>query len=46
MKKLVVTVAFGALLVVGFSALQDKPADSAMEWEPTIFSVGQDVSHF
>ncbi|SFB15341.1 hypothetical protein SAMN04488072_10890 [Lentibacillus halodurans] len=46
MKKIMVTLAFGALLVVGFAAAQDAPTDSAMEWEPKILSVGQDVSHF
>ncbi|WP_156418683.1 hypothetical protein [Lentibacillus amyloliquefaciens] len=46
MKKLVATVAFGALLVAGFSAVQEAPADNAMELEPRILSVGKDVSNF
>ncbi|WP_176449439.1 hypothetical protein [Lentibacillus sp. CBA3610] len=46
MRKVIATVAFGALLVAGLSAVQEAPADSAMEWEPKVFSVGQDVSLF
>ncbi|MFD2760209.1 hypothetical protein [Lentibacillus juripiscarius] len=44
MKKLMATFALGTLLVAGFTAVQDKPVDSAMEWEPTVLSVGKDVS--
>lgn len=40
------TVALGTMLVAGFAAMQDTPNESAMEWEPTIFSVGKDASHF
>jgi len=46
MRKFVATVAFGALLVVGFTAVQDAPTDSAMELEPRIYSVGPEISHF
>ncbi|WP_175284924.1 hypothetical protein [Lentibacillus jeotgali] len=46
MKKLIATVAFGTMLIGGIAAMQDAPNESAMEWEPTVFSVSNDVSHF
>lgn len=46
MKKLMVTFAFGALLVAGFAVAQDSPADTTMEREPSILSIGHDSSLF
>ncbi|WP_167751390.1 hypothetical protein [Lentibacillus salicampi] len=46
MKKLMTTVALGTLLIAGFASVQNTPNDTAMEVEPRIFSVGQDVSFF
>ncbi|HLS07464.1 hypothetical protein [Lentibacillus sp.] len=46
MKKLMATVTFGTLLVVGITAVQDNPSDTAIEVEPTVLSIGPDVSLF
>ncbi|MFC4559476.1 hypothetical protein ACFO3D_14855 [Virgibacillus kekensis] len=40
MKKLMATFALGTLLVAGFAVAQDGPADTAMDREPTVLSVG------
>lgn len=39
MKKLMATFALGTLLVAGFAVAQDGPVDTAMEREPTVFSI-------
>jgi hypothetical protein len=40
MKKTIVSIALGALLVVGFSVVQNnQPTDSAMNVEPSVLSI-------
>jgi len=39
MKKLIASIMFGALVMVGAFAVTTQPADTAMEVEPTVFSV-------
>lgn len=46
MKKIIASVALGALLVVGFAAVQSQPTDSAMNVEPSVLSVEKPVSFF
>ncbi|WP_188455110.1 hypothetical protein [Virgibacillus oceani] len=47
MKKLIASVALGTLLVAGFLFSQDnQPADTAMDLEPSIFSIGNTGSFF
>lgn len=44
MKKLIATISLGTLLVVGgFLFSQNAPSDTAMEIEPSIFSIGHSV---
>ncbi|MBM7601116.1 hypothetical protein JOC34_003537 [Virgibacillus halotolerans] len=47
MKKTIVSIALGALLVVGFSFAQsNQPTDSAMEVEPSVLSIQTPVANF
>ncbi|WP_284141373.1 MULTISPECIES: hypothetical protein [unclassified Virgibacillus] len=46
MKKLIVSMALGAVLTVGFLFAQDNPVDLTMDAEPSIFSVGKPVYEF
>ncbi|SFE26344.1 hypothetical protein SAMN05216238_11188 [Lentibacillus persicus] len=46
MKKLLAAAALGTMLVAGFFVAQDNPVDIAMEVEPTVLSIGKDVTLF